>query len=156
MVSFAFNIVLAIVWAALIDRFDLLNLIIGYLVGAVVIAATGYLWEGGTYLGRTARVARLLTWATTEFVRAAIVAGLRALVPAPSRRPARAEVPVSLDRDSEMAALTLLISATGRSIPAGMTADHGHLVVEVPGLDQARLRASTERRLERWLLECLR
>ena len=163
MLSFAFNIAIAAAWAALVGPFDLLNLIIGYGVGATVLATTDRLWDGGTYLRRGTGVVRLVVWGGARYVASSLSACGRAVWPARTAGTSRLELPVSLDRDGEVTALALLIAATGASVPAGITSDTGNLVIESrrrtrthEQKGQTNRERQRERHIERRLRETLR
>ena len=156
MTSFVFNLLLAIAWAALIGSFSLTNLLLGYGVGAIIIWFSRSAFDGQVYLAQFARLFSLIVWTVGQFCRAGIVGALRATSVGRPKQRERVELPLSLDRDEEIAALIMILSSGDHSLPISITTGRGGILLEREITTSRAERTVRERKVEQWLMEALR
>jgi multicomponent Na+:H+ antiporter subunit E len=156
MTPFAFNVLLAVIWTALTGRLDLVNFGLGMAFGALALFLSRGIWGGTGYFRRIGRSLSLLAWSLEELILGALVeaAGtLRIGRPKPSLR---VEIPLTIDRDSEIALLASLISLSPGTLVIGVTPDRAKLIVKTTPRRRAALEARVKRILERHILEVMR
>jgi multicomponent Na+:H+ antiporter subunit E len=152
---FVFNILLALIWTALTGRLDLANFALGFVLGVVALALSRGLWDGAAYFRRFARVLWLLAWSLLELVAAGFIEAAIA-IRGTKRRTTRIEIPLVLNRDSEIALFSSLVSLSPSTLVVGLSPERGTLIVEtVPG-NATALEARVSRLLERQILELTR
>lgn len=147
------NLLLALVWAALQGKFSLTNLVVGYLLGYVVLAA---LARGGvlpsTYRKKVRAVLSLAGFLFWAF----IVANIRmAIDVVRSRRhlaPGIVRVPLDARNDYEILMLVTIINLTPGTIAVDVTSDRKALFLHVMHFTSseavcAEIKGSFERRV---------
>ena len=156
MTPFAFNIVLAVIWAVLIGRLDLFNFLVGMAFGALALFLSRGLWGGEGYFRRIGRSLSLIAWSALELLSAAFVEALNAFRFGRPREMVRVEVPLTIDRDAEIAVLSTLISLAPGTLVLGLTNDRARLIVSTSAKRQSEIAARIKRRFERHILEVMR
>lgn len=156
MTPFAFNIVLAIIWVVLIGRIDVFNFLLGMVIGAVALFLSRGIWGGAGYFRRIGRTLSLIAWSTLELVSAAFLEAVSAFRIGKAPQTVRIEVPLTIDRDSEIAVLSSLISLSPRTLVIGITPDRSHLIVKTSAKRRGEIESRIKRRFERHILEVMR
>ena len=132
------SILLALAWAALQGDITLVNLLVGYTVGYLILAV---LARGGvmpsTLASRTAHAVGLAGF----FVREILVANMRVaadvLRPQTRIRPAVVAIPLDVTSDGEILLLSMLINITPGSVTIDLSDDRGTLYVHVMHMTSA-------------------
>ena len=132
------SILLALAWAALQGDITLVNLLVGYIVGYLILAV---LARGGvmpsTLASRTAHAVGLAGF----FVREILVANMRVaadvLRPQTRIRPAVVAIPLDVTSDGEILLLSMLINITPGSVTIDLSDDRGTLYVHVMHMTSA-------------------
>ena len=156
MTPFLFNIVLAIIWAVLIGRVDLFNFLVGMAFGAVALFLSRGIWDGAGYFRRIGRTLSLIAWSALELVSAAFLETVNAFRIGRAPETVRIEVPLTIDRDPEIALLSSLISLSPNTFVIGVTSDRARLIVRTSAKRRSEIEARIKRRFERHILEVMR
>jgi multicomponent Na+:H+ antiporter subunit E len=127
---FAVNIVLAVVWAALMASFTLPSLLVGYVLGF------GALWlaqplfdQPQSYFRRVWRVLRLTGFFLYELVVSSLKVAWDVITPQHKSNPAIIEMPLDVQSDLEILLVTNLISLTPGTLSLDVTPDRKTLIV---------------------------
>lgn len=125
------NILLALVWAALLGEISLVNLVVGYGVGYAVLT---FLARGGvmpaTLVSRTVHALRLAAFFSSELV----VANIRVaadVLRGTRIEPAVVGIPLDVTSDGEILLLSMLINITPGSVTIDLSDDRRTLYVHV-------------------------
>jgi multicomponent Na+:H+ antiporter subunit E len=126
------SLLLALAWAALQGEITLVNLLVGYLVGYVILAL---LAKGGvmpsTLASRTARALGLATFFVWELLLANVRVALDVLRPRTAIEPAVVGIPLDVTSDGEILLLSMLINITPGSVTIDLSDDRRTLYVHV-------------------------
>jgi multicomponent Na+:H+ antiporter subunit E len=127
---FAVNIVLAVVWAALMASFTLTSLLVGYVLGF------GALWlaqplfdQPQSYFRRVWRILRLTGFFLYELVVSSLRVAWDVITPSHRSNPAIVEMPLDVESDLEILLVTNLISLTPGTLSLDVTPDRKTLIV---------------------------
>jgi multicomponent Na+:H+ antiporter subunit E len=127
---FAVNIVLAVVWAALMASFTLTSLLVGYVLGF------GALWlaqplfdQPQSYFRRVWRILRLTGFFLYELVVSSFRVAWDVITPRHKSNPAILEMPLDVQSDLEILLVTNLISLTPGTLSLDVTPDRKTLIV---------------------------
>lgn len=150
---FLANILLAIAWAALQGQYTLSNLLVGYGLGYVVLAA---LARGGVLPGSYRNRVRAVIALAWFLVRAFVVANVRMAIdvlrPRRVLTPGIVRVPLEVRDDYEILMLTTLINLTPGTIALDVSTDRKWMYLHVmhvsdPDVVRAEIKGSFERRV---------
>ena len=126
------SLLLALAWAALQGEVSLLNLVVGYVCGYVVLA---FLAKGGvmpsTMLSRTQRAASLAVFFLRELLLANVRVAADVLRPRTAIQPAVLAIPLDVTSDAEILLLSMLINITPGSVTIDLSEDRRTLYVHV-------------------------
>jgi multicomponent Na+:H+ antiporter subunit E len=157
MISFVWNMLLAIVWAFAIGEITLGNIVIGFALGYLVLWLGGDLLGSTWYCARVRRVADFLLFFVWEVLVANVRVAYDVLTPTFHMRPGIIALPLDARTDGEITLLANFISLTPGSLSLEVSPDRKFLYVHVmylgdPEAEKKRLKDGFERRL----LEVLR
>lgn len=152
------NILLAVAWAALQGEFSLTNLLIGYALGYLILAA---LARGGVfpsdYRTRVQGVVSLVWFLFKEFVRANFKMAIDVLRPVRELKPGIVRVPLHAETDYEILMLSTLINLTPGTISLDISNDKKVLYLHVMHVGSTEaIRRDIKDGFERRVLEVLR
>lgn len=152
------NIALAVAWAALQGEFSLSQLLLGYALGYVLLAA---LARGGVVSSRYPKKARavlaLLAFLFKEFLVANLRMAIDVIGPTSNIRPAIVRVPLDATEEYEILLLSTLLNLTPGSIVLDVTSDRRAIFVHVMHVTTPEaVRAEIKSGFERRVLEVLR
>lgn len=135
MTQFAWNLLLAIIWAVALDDVSLRGFLIGFAVGYVILAATwrlGFDWTGtgGAYSRKVIEVFAFIFF----FVRELVVANLRmamyTISPLSKLKPGIVAIPLDEDlSDLEITSLAGVVSLTPGTLTLDVSEDRRKLYV---------------------------
>ena len=154
---FPINILLALLWVAVTGSFNLPNLILGFVLGAVGLFLIREQVGTRSYLGRVRRVASLILLFHYELVKSAVKVAWIALQPKMPLNPGIVAYPLRLDRDFEITLLANLITLTPGTLSLDVSPDRRFLyihAIDVP--DPDALRRDIAGGFERRILEAFR
>ena len=149
------SILLALAWAALQGEVTLVNLLVGYGIGYVILAL---LAKGGvmpsTLASRTVNAVRLAVFFAWELVMANVKVAGDVLRPRTGIRPAVVAIPLDVTRDGEILLLSMLINITPGSVTIDLSDDRRTLYVHVmhvtsPETTRREIKDGFERRVRR-------
>jgi multicomponent Na+:H+ antiporter subunit E len=127
---FAFNIVLAVVWAALTASFTLTSLLVGFVLGFVALWLAQPLFEQRQgYFLRVWRILRLTGYFLYELVVSSVRVAWDVVTPRHLSNPAIIEMPLDVKSDLEILLVTNLISLTPGTLSLDVTPDRKTLIV---------------------------
>ena len=132
------SLLLALAWAALQGEITLVNLLLGYLVGYVILAL---LAKGGvmpsTLASRTVRALGLAAFFVWELLLANVRVALDVLRPRTAIAPAVVGIPLDVTSDGEILLLSMLINITPGSVTIDLSDDRRTLYVHVMHVQSA-------------------
>lgn len=127
---FSMNLLLAVVWAALMADFTMDSLLVGYVLGyGALWLAQPLFGERSPYFVRVWRVIRLTLFFLYELVVSSIRVAWDVITPQDLSRPAIIEMPLDVESDIEILLVTNLISLTPGTLSLDVTADRKTLIV---------------------------
>lgn len=152
------NILLAVAWAALQGEFSLSNLLIGYGISYVVMAA---LARGGVLPGAYRKKVRAVVSLAAFLFKAFIVANIRMAIdvvrPRRHLNPGIVRVPLDARDDYEILMLSTLINLTPGTIALDVSSDRKALYLHVMHISTPEaVRAEIKDSFERRVLEIMR
>lgn len=152
------NILLAVAWAALQGSFSLPNLVTGYVLGYLILAA---LARGGVlssaYGKKVGATVLLAAFLAREFVVANIRMAIDVIGPIRRLRPGIVRVPLDATDEHEILLLSTLLNLTPGSLVLDVANDRSALFVHVMHLTTPEaVRAEIKSGFERRVLEILR
>lgn len=152
------NILLAVAWAALQGELSLSNLVIGYFIGYVVLAA---LSRGGVlprgYRKRVRAVFSLAWFLFRAFIAANARMAVDVFLPQRALHPSVLRVPLDAEDDYEILMLVTLINLTPGTIALDVSNDRKFLFLHVMHApDPEAVRAEIKNSFERRVLDIFR
>jgi multicomponent Na+:H+ antiporter subunit E len=155
--AFLLNLVLATVWALLMGRIDLPNLVVGFVLGFGVLWLLQPLLGGTAYFRRIPQAARFLGYFLKELVIANFVVARDVLAPRPRRRPGVVAVPLDARTDAEITLLSMLVLLTPGTLVIDVSDDRSVMYIHAMFLDTPEaLCREIKEGFERRVLELLR
>ena len=152
------NILLALAWAALQGEISLSNLVFGYILGYVILAAlarSGVVPQ--TYRNKVRAVLSLAWFLFVAFIVANIRMAIDVLRPRSRLRPGIVRVPLDARDDYEILMLTTLINLTPGTIALDVSNDKKSLYLHVMHVtDPAAVQEEIKNDFERRVLEIMR
>jgi multicomponent Na+:H+ antiporter subunit E len=156
MSAFLLNLLLAVLWAALIGTIDLANLGVGFVLGY------GVLWllrplVGGRYHRKLPQAIGFALFFFKELVVSTVRVAWEVLTPATYRKPGIVAVPLDAETDLEITLLANVITLTPGTLSLEVSEDRSILYVHAMFVDDAEaLRRDLKEGFERRVLELLR
>lgn len=157
MTPYAYNLTLALIWAALTADFSAANLAVGALVGFALLSVV--LRADPRFTAYRRRLPRLLSFALyflRELVRSNLRVAYDVITPTHLMRPAIIALPLEARTELEIAALANLISLTPGTLSLQLNDSNTELYVHVMYLDDETETLAGLKDLERRILELLR
>jgi len=133
---FAANILLAILWSLLIGPFTPTNLVVGFFIGMVAVAACSR--PGRAYAMRFWSIVALHLFLIRELVRANIKVAYYTVSNLKTLRPAVLAVPLEELTDAEITLLAVLITLTPGTLTLDISADKRQMFVHFMHVDDPR------------------
>ena len=157
MIVFALNVVLSLLWAAVVGSVDTSHLVVGFVFGY------GVLWVSKPLLGETDYFAKgpkaiafgaFFAW---ELVLSNLRVAWDVLTPRAYRRPGVVAVPLDAETDTEITLLANLVTLTPGTLSLDVSEDRRTLYVHSMFVDEPDdLRREIKDGFERRVLELLR
>ncbi len=154
---FAWNVGLALLWAAVLGAFSLANLAAGFVLGFAILALVGG-WIGSTrYFAKAVRFVEFVGFFLAQLVLSSVRVATDVLTPRLRAEPAIVSIPLDARTDGEITLLANLISLTPGSLSLDVSEDRRTLFVHVMFLEDAETcRREIKDGFERRVLELLR
>lgn len=157
MTLYLINILLALVWAAIVGSFSLANLVFGFLLGAVALYLIREQVGSLGYFARGFRLISLLFLFLYELVLSAWRVALLVMSPRMNLKPGILAYPLKVDRDFEITLLANLITLTPGTLSVDVSEDRRLLYVHaIDCSDPASTRRDIAEGFERKILEAFR
>lgn len=157
MIPFAWNVMLAIAWAALTGEFSGLNLLVGFILGYLALCLAqaqipgfeGYGW-------RVPRLIGFVFFFFWEMVKANARVAYDVITPTYYMRPGVVGIPLEAETDAEITILANLISLTPGTLSLDVSDDHRVLYIHAMYLDDEEELMASIKELERRVLRIMR
>lgn len=154
---FAFNIVLAVVWASLTGDFSLTSLVVGFVLGSGALYMGKSLFPGcDLYFKRVWRWSRLITLFLRELLASSVQVVWDVVTPTHRARPRIISMPLDVKDEMEVLLLTNMISLTPGTLCLDVTKDRSTLYIHAMfGDDPDEVRRQIKDGMERWVKEAM-
>jgi multicomponent Na+:H+ antiporter subunit E len=129
MKAFLWNIFLAAVWVAAWGDFSLLNLLLGYLLGYIVLMLGGDLFGSRGYSARLPRLIEFVCYFSWELLLANLRLAYDIITPRHHMRPGIIAMPLEAETDGEILLLASAISLTPGTLSLDVSPDREFLFV---------------------------
>ncbi|CAD2073276.1 Na+/H+ antiporter subunit E [Phocicoccus pinnipedialis] len=131
------NFLLAFLWAAMNDTFELPTLIMGYIMGMITIYIIRNFLPGSFYLVRFYRIIKLIVVFIKELIIANITVTKIVLKPKINVHPGFYAYPCDLEEDWEVVLLSSLITLTPGTVVVAISDDYSKLYIHGVDLTDA-------------------
>lgn len=157
MTLLALHLVLTLLWAMATGALDLVNLVVGFVVGGFVLHYAGPALGDPRYGVRALRVVGLTLFFLKELVVSSVRVAIDVLKPEMTMTPALIAVPLDLKSDAAITLLANLVSLTPGTLSVDVADDRSCLYVHAMyGDDPEAVRRSIKHDFERRILEVIR
>ena len=151
------NIILALIWAALSGEFTLRGVLSGFVIAFAVLRVIRRDEEAANYFRRAGRVAVFIPRFLWELVMANLRMARDVVLPRDRLHPAIIGVPLEARSDAEVTWVANLITLTPGTLTLDVSPDRRTLYIHaMDGRDPAAVTADIRTGLERRVLEVLR
>ena len=157
MILFVFNLLLAIVWVAVTGSASFLNLVLGFVLAALVLATLRGSYGGVPYLGRIGRILQLLLLFLRELAKSAWAVAVIVMSPKMDVKPGIFAFPLTVTGDFEITLLANLITLTPGTLSVDVSTDRRTLYVHALDCsDPEAARRGIANGFERKIMEAFR
>lgn len=151
------NLVLALVWAAVLGELTLGNLAAGFVLGFAILAAAGGLLGSAGYVAKLPRVLEFFVFFFGQLLLSSVRVAVDIVTPRHRARPGIVAVPLDAKTDTEITLLANFVSLTPGSLSLDVSDDRRTLFVHLMFLEDAETaRREIKEGFERRILELLR
>lgn len=153
---FATNIILAIIWAALLGEITLFNLASGFALGFGALWVIQPLTGASSYFFRVWAWAKLVVMFHYELIVSSIQVAWDIVTPRHRARPAIIDVPLDVTSDAGILLVTNLITLTPGTLSLDVSDDRKTLKVHAMFADDPdALRHTLKSGMERWVIDAV-
>ncbi len=157
MISFVWNIVLALIWAAATEQFTLGNLLVGFAAGYVILWIMQPVIGSSPYFRKVRQAVGFFFFFLREVIRANLRVAYDVVTPTNYMKPGIVAVPLDAKTDMEIMLLANLITLTPGTLSLDVSPDRNVLYIHAMYVeDPERLKQEIKEGLERRILELLR
>jgi multicomponent Na+:H+ antiporter subunit E len=154
---FLLNLLLALLWAAVVGSVDPAHLLTGFFVGYLVLWLARPVLGPTRYFGKLFEALRFAVFFVYELVLSNVRVAWDVLTPRAYRRPGVVAVPLDAETDVEITLLANLVTLTPGSLSLDVAEDRRCLYVHAMFVDDVdQLRKDIKKGFERRVLELLR
>jgi multicomponent Na+:H+ antiporter subunit E len=154
---FLLNLLLAVLWAAVVGSIDETQLITGFIVGYLALWVARPVLGPTRYFGKLFEALRFSVFFVYELVLSNLRVAWDVLTPRAYRRPGVVAIPLDANTDFEITLLANLVTLTPGSLSLDVSPDGTCLYVHAMFVeDPNRLRMDIKEGFERRVLELLR
>jgi len=152
----ATNLILAVIWAALLGEITLFNLASGFLIGFAALWLIQPLTGASNYFFRVFAWAKLLVMFHYELVVSSMQVAWDIITPRHRARPAIIDVPLDVKSDAGILLVTNLISLTPGTLSLDVSEDRRTLKVHAMFADDPEeLCRTLKSGMERWVIDAV-
>lgn len=157
MSMFAVNLLLALVWALMIESFSVATFLVGFVASFIVLWFLSPLIGGQTYFRKVVQTTRFACFLLKEIVVANLRIAWHVVTPSSFFKPGVVAVPLEAMSETEVAILANIITLTPGSFTVDVSDDNTVLYVHMMDIgDIEAARQSIKHDYERPLLEVMR
>jgi multicomponent Na+:H+ antiporter subunit E len=154
---FLWNILLAFMWAAVMGRFNLSNVVVGVLLGYAVLFVAQPLMGPSNYFSRIHHAIGFAFFYIRQLVLANLRVASDVMTPGARARPGVLAIPLEAQSDAEITLLANLITLTPGSVSLDVSSDRRFLYLHAMYIDDVdQYRQDVKTSFERRVLEVLR
>jgi multicomponent Na+:H+ antiporter subunit E len=154
---FLWNILLALIWAAVTGRFDFSNVLIGIVIGHIVLFIAQPIMGPSTYFSRIHHVLRFALFYIWEMILANLRVAYDVMTPLRRIRPGVLAIPLEAKTEAEITLLANLITLTPGSVSLDVSSDRRFLYLHAMYIDDLeKYREDVKKIMERRVLEVMR
>jgi multicomponent Na+:H+ antiporter subunit E len=154
---FLLNLLLALLWAAVVGSVDEIHLVTGFAVGYVVLWVARPVLGPTRYFGKLVAAIRFALFFIYELVLANLRVAWDVLTPRAYRKPGVVAIPLEARTDLEITLFANLVTLTPGSLSIDVSPDNGCLFVHAMFVeDPDQLRSEIKQGFERRVVELLR
>lgn len=152
---FFLNVLLAFVWAMLIEEINLTNLLVGFALGYLILHAVRRALGPSAYFGKVWKAIRFVGFFLKELVVSNLILAYDVLTPHMNlMKPRVLAVPLDVKTDAQITALANLISLTPGTLSLDVSTDKRALYIHFMYAEDAeKARREIKKGLERWVLD---
>ena len=156
MTLFAWNLLLALVWAGLTGSFTLINLLVGFVFAFVILRLAFHSKrDPGSYFTKVPSVLSFIAFFIYDLVKSNIIVAWDVLTPTHKMRPGVIAYPLELESDGGITLFANLISVTPGTLSLDVSTDHKVLYIHVMYLDDEDAVRRDIKTLERRIIAML-
>lgn len=153
---FTTNLILAVVWSALMGGLTIFNLASGFVLGFAALWLVQPLTGSSSYFFRVFAWIKLIVMFLYELVVSSVHVTWDVLTPRHRARPAIIEVPLDVKSDAGILLVTNLISLTPGTLSLDVSDDRKTLLVHAMFADDVEgLRIELKSGMERWVIDAV-
>jgi multicomponent Na+:H+ antiporter subunit E len=154
---FLLNLLLALLWAAVVGSIDGVHLVTGFVVGYVVLWVARPVLGPTPYFGKLFQAIRFVVFFAYELVLSNLRVAWDVLTPRAYRKPGVVAIPLEASTDVEITLLANLVTLTPGSLSIDVSPDRGCLFVHAMFVENPdQLRSDIKQGFERRVVELLR
>lgn len=143
------SVLLLVVWLLLNYSYSAGQMLLGAALGILIPLFTRRFFPEPVYLGRPRTILRFLATVLWDIVVATFAVARLAVTPTRNLRPRFVRIPVAIEDDFALTALTSTISLTPGTVSAVISADRSHVLVHALDVaDEAALARAIKERYE--------
>ena len=136
---FLLNVLLAFAWAFVNGSSAPRDVAVGFLVGFVILWLAAPQQARAAYHGRVAKVIPFGLWYVRELVLCNVRVARDVLTPVLRNQPGIVSIPLDVETDAEITAVTNLVSLTPGSLSLSLSKDRRNLYVHLMDVDPAQV-----------------
>jgi multicomponent Na+:H+ antiporter subunit E len=157
MIALTWNIILAMIWAALWGDFTGVNILLGFIIGYLVLAvALRDMPDFARYVAKVPKVISFFFYFNRELIKSNLKVAYDVLTRTHYMKPGVIAFPLRAEKDGEIAIVANLISLTPGTLSMDVSSDRSVLYIHVMYLtDEAEVVREIQD-LERRILEIIR
>jgi len=151
------NILLALAWVALTGQFTGLNLLSGLVLGFLVLWLSQRPRTSSTYMRKMTQVVDFVFYFIWQLLKANIRVTYEVLTPTHHMKPGVISIPLDIDSDLEILALTSLVTLTPGTLSLDISEDRRTLYIHAMFIeDREKMQTELKEGFERRVRELLR
>ncbi|HET9529550.1 MAG TPA: Na+/H+ antiporter subunit E [Blastocatellia bacterium] len=155
--AFFWNVLLALVWAALTGEFSPANLMLGFALGYLVLLFAQRAVGSPNYINKVRKVINLALYFLWELIKSNLRIAYDVVTPTHYMRPGVIAVPLDAETDAEITLLANMITLTPGTLSLDVSSDRRVLYIHAMYLDEIdETRSRIKDGFERRILEVLR
>lgn len=151
------NLVLALIWAALMGEVSLVNLIIGFVIAYASMALIAPVTETNVYFQKISQTVNFVFYFLKELILANLQVAYDIITPTHKSRPGIIAVPLDAKTDTEIASFANFITLTPGTLSLDVSDDRKVLFVHVMFVDDPeKFKKEIKEEFEKRLLDMMR